>query len=170
LMKAQPPIELFCDPPLGTILSEGAGGLLLGREGGVNVDSIHAGANFSQQRKATEITKRILHDLRHKSACIVASANGTFVDLAERCAIQKEMPEATVYSPKPALGESVGASAIWQVIIAAQALITKRLPPMLHSHAEAGLRVASDSCEIGSSAIVLSCGLNQQAAGLRLSI
>jgi len=80
------------------------------------------------------------------------------------------MPDSIVYSPKPALGESVGASALFQVITAAQALTTKRLPPMLHTRKNANLRFAVDSNEIGTSAIVLSCGLNQQAAGLRLSI
>jgi 3-oxoacyl-(acyl-carrier-protein) synthase len=168
LIKAQPPIETFCDPPRGTILSEGAGALLLAREGRVKVDSIGDGENFSNQRNAPEIVHRILHDLRDENACIVASANGTFIDLAERAAIQKEMPQSMVYSPKPALGESVGASAIWQVIIAAKALEEKRLPPMLHAHADTGLRFGTT--EIGLGAIVLSCGLNQQAAGLRLSI
>jgi 3-oxoacyl-(acyl-carrier-protein) synthase len=168
LVKTQPPIEPFCDPPRGTILSEGAGALLLAREGRVKIDSINAGGNFSHQRKATELVNRILHDLRDENACILASANGTFIDLAEGAAIQKEMPQSTVYSPKPALGESVGASAIWQVIVAALALGEKRLPPMLHARSDAGLRFATS--KVGSLAIVLSCGLNQQAAGLRLSI
>ena len=78
------------------------------------------------------------------------------------------MPQSMVYSPKPALGESVGASAIWQVVVAVKALEEKRLPPMLHAHADTGLRFGTT--EIGLGAIVLSCGLNQQAAGLRLSI
>ncbi len=168
LIKPRPPIETFCDPPRGTILSEGAGALLLAREGKVKVDLIDAGGNFSHQRNAAEIVNRILHHLRDENASIIASANGTFVDLAERAAIKKEMPKAVVYSPKPALGESVGASAIWQVVVGAKALEERRLPPMLHAGAEARLRFGTD--EIGPTAIVLSCGLNQQAAGLRLSI
>lgn len=170
LVKTQPPMELFCDPPRGTILSEGAGALLLGREGSVKVNSINNGGNFSHQREATDLVDRILHNLRTEPAFLIASANGTFVDLAERTAIHKQMPTSIVYSPKPALGESVGASAIWQVIIAAEAVGKKRLPPMLHACESSGLKFAKDSGEIGSSAIVLSCGLNQQAAGLRLSI
>jgi 3-oxoacyl-(acyl-carrier-protein) synthase len=170
LLKAQPPIQPFCDPPRGTLLSEGAGALLLAREGKVRVDSINAGGNFSHQREAGAILERILCDLRDESACIVASANGTFVDLAEQAAIKREMPESIVYSPKPALGESVGASAIWQIIVGAQALSRKQLPPLLHTQENAGLRLAADSSQIGSSALVLSCGLNQQAAGLRLRV
>jgi 3-oxoacyl-(acyl-carrier-protein) synthase len=168
LLKTHPPIETFCDPPRGTILSEGAGALLLARDGKVKIDLIDAGGNFSHQRNAGDIVNRILRNLRDETACIVASANGTFVDLAERAAILREMRRSAVYSPKPALGESVGASAIWQVIVAARALEEKRLPPMLHASADAGLRCGTG--EIGSRAIVLSCGLNQQAAGLRLSM
>lgn len=168
LIKEQPPIETFRDPPRGTLLSEGAGALLLARQGRVKIDSISAGENFSHRRNAADVVNRILHEIRDENACVVASANGTFVDLAERAAIQREMPRSVVYSPKPALGESVGASAVWQVIVAAQALEAKRFPPMLYARTDSGLRFGTD--EIGTRAIVLSCGLNQQAAGLRLSI
>jgi 3-oxoacyl-(acyl-carrier-protein) synthase len=169
LLKSQPPIVPFRDPPCGTILSEGAGALLLAREGFVSVASVHAGGNFLHRRQANRIVGRILHDLRGEDACIIASANGTFVDLAEREAIRRLSPGSIVYSPKPALGESVGASAIWQIIVAAQALEKKRLPPLLHSNHNGGLRFPMNSAPIGPNAIVLSCGLNQQAAGLRLS-
>jgi 3-oxoacyl-(acyl-carrier-protein) synthase len=168
LIKKQPPIEPFFDPPRGTVLSEGAGALLLARQGRVEIDSLSAGQNFSHQRNAVDVVKRVLHEIREDNACVVASANGTFVDLAERAAIQQETPRAAVYSPKPAFGESVAASALWQVSIAAKALEEKRFPPMLAPRANSGLRL--ETGEIGTRAIVLSCGLNQQAAGLRLSI
>ena len=101
---------------------------------------------------------------------VVASANGTFVDLAERDAIKRELPSALVYSAKPALGESVGASALWQTIAGAQALRTKRLPLMPHSPQHVGLNFPTPSEMSCAKAIILSCGLNQQVAGLRLSI
>jgi len=170
LVKSSPPVELFSNPPRGTILSEGAGAVLIGREGRIKVDSIEAGGNFLHQRNSTEIVNRILLELRYEGAFVVASANGTFVDLAEAGAIRKQVPDSIVYSAKPALGESVGASALWQVIIAAQALAEKQLPPMLHVADNAGLRFPGAPNRTGSSAIVSSCGLNQQAAGLRLSI
>jgi 3-oxoacyl-(acyl-carrier-protein) synthase len=169
LLKSRPPIEPFSDPPRGTILSEGAGAVLLARDGTIKVDSVHAGGNFFHQRDAPGLLDRILKDLRNSSGCIVSSANGTFVDLAESAAIKSEMPEATVYSSKPALGESIGASGMWQLIIAAQALTSRRLPPMLHNRSGGGLRFPSDSSDPGSTVVILSCGLNQQAAGLRLS-
>jgi 3-oxoacyl-(acyl-carrier-protein) synthase len=167
LLKKEPPIELFRDPPRGTILSEGAGAVLLvaGR-GEVQIDAIDAGGNFAHRREAPELVCRVLRTLANEDACIVASANGTFVDLAEQKAIELELPAAFVYSPKAALGESVGASAIWQVITGAQVLRTKRLPQMSHS----SRRFPTTNEISGKAAIVLSCGLNQQAAGLRLSI
>jgi len=173
LLKMQPPIELFRRPPRGMILSEGAGAILLARDGPIAVDKIHAGANFSRRNEASERIVRILSDLGDERAKIlVTSANGTFVDLAEETAVLREMSDATIYSLKPALGESVGASAIWQVIVAAQSLRTKRLPPLLHvDPGNIGkLSPASGKETPAGAAIVLSCGLNQQVAGLRLSI
>jgi 3-oxoacyl-(acyl-carrier-protein) synthase len=173
LLKTQPPIELFRHPPRGMILSEGAGAILLARDGPVTVDKIHAGANFSRRKEASEAIVRILSDLADERAeILVASANGTFVDLAEEIAVLREMSNATIYSLKPALGESVGASAIWQVIAAAQSLRTKRVPPLLHVNPETTgkLLFASGRETSAGAAIVLSCGLNQQVAGLRLSI
>jgi 3-oxoacyl-(acyl-carrier-protein) synthase len=173
LLKTQPPIELFCHPPRGMILSEGAGAILLARDGPVAVDKVHAGTNFSRQKEASEPMIRILSDLAdERTKILVASANGTFVDFAEEAAVLRAMPQVTVYSLKPALGESVGASAIWQVIAAAQSLLTKRLPPLLHVDPgkTAKLSFASGKETSAGAAIVLSCGLNQQVAGLRLSI
>jgi len=170
LLKSEPPIEPFHEPPRGMILSEGAGAVLLARRGTVQIDAIDAGGNFSQRDKANEIVRRILHDLADEDACVIASANGTFIDLAEREAIENELPRGIVYSPKPALGESVGASAVWQVIVAAQALQTKRLPQMLHSGRQVGPNFPKNDRTVGKKAIILSCGVNQQAAGLRLSI
>jgi 3-oxoacyl-(acyl-carrier-protein) synthase len=170
LLKSEPPIELFRDPPRGMILSEGGGALLLAREGEIQIDAIDAGGNFSRRHDAKEVVHRIVQNLADKSACVIASANGTFVDLVERYAIEKVLPQATIYSPKAALGESVGASSTWQIIAAAQALRTKRLPPVSHSDSQTGLTFPTADKIACSSAIVSSCGLNQQAAGLRLSI
>jgi 3-oxoacyl-(acyl-carrier-protein) synthase len=173
LLKSTPPIEPFHEPPRGMVLSEGAGAVLLAREGTVEIEKIHPGANFSRREEANEKMTRILSELAvAKAEIIVSSANGTFVDLAERAAVRHETPEAIVYAPKPALGESVGPSAIWQVIVAAQALRTKRLPPLLHVDPKSDLRTSGPVGEQISapSAIVLSCSVNQQMAGLRLSI
>ncbi|HJX97729.1 MAG TPA: beta-ketoacyl synthase N-terminal-like domain-containing protein [Chthoniobacterales bacterium] len=165
LLKKEPPVELFCDPPHGMILSEGAGAILIAREGKVQMDRVDTGGNFWQRDQASAIVQKILGNLADENACIVASANGTFVDLAERSAIEKEMPEAIVYGPKGTLGESVGASALWQTIVGAQALLAQRLPPQSRLPASVGSKDLP-----WNTAIVLSCGLNQQATGLRLRI
>ena len=173
LLKSKPPIEPFREPPRGMILSEGAGAVLLGNEGTVEIDMIHPGANFSRREETSEQMTRILSDLTPaKVEIIVASANGTFVDQAECTAVLHEAPEAIVYAPKPAFGESVGPSALWQVIIADQALRSKRLPPLLHADPKVALRVSGPAEKqiSAQSAIVLSCSVNQQMAGLRLSI
>ena len=55
-------------------------------------------------------------------------------------------------------------------MIGALAARTARLPPVLHAHPNAGLRLSAIEIKIDKpDAIVLNCGLNQQIAGLRLS-
>jgi 3-oxoacyl-(acyl-carrier-protein) synthase len=88
---------------------------------------------------------------------VAASANGTFIDAAEQDAIRKHSPNATVYSVKGPLGESVGASSLWQTICGAQALSTQRVPGFTEPVSLQGT-------------VISTCGLNQQVAGLRLTI
>lgn len=171
LLKNEPPVKLFSDPPQGMILSEGAGAILVGRKGDLTIDMIHPGMIFTHRAKVRECVSRVISDLDDgETQIVISSANGTFVDLGERAALVAAMPEAIVYTPKGALGESVGASAIWQVIVAAQALRTNRLPPLPIS-SERRLRIPGPSAETISAcrAVVLSCSLNQQVGGLRLS-
>lgn len=165
LTKKEPPIELYKNPPPGTILSEGAGAVLIAREGGPQIEAIDPGGNFFNRNGVADVVSRTLHRLAKENSCLIGSANGTFIDLAEQVAIEKELPGASLYTVKAALGESVGASAIWQIIIAAQALRTRQLPPLRKPPSEQACATPI-SCE---RAIVLSCGLNQQVAGLRLS-
>jgi len=103
---------------------------------------------------------------------VISSANGTFVDQAEFEALQEVVPNAMVYTGKPALGESVGAAGLWQIILAAQALRSKEIAPVLHTEHSVGLRLSLSRTPMPTArrAIVLSCGLNQQAAGLRIAI
>ena len=150
LLRSGPPLER------GTILSEGAGAVLLGRYGPVRIEKISGGTNFSKQREAPAAVEKVFAQLCPSPPdLIAASANGTFIDEAERGAIGKHSPNARVYAIKRALGESVGASSLWQTIAAAQALITQQLP------GESETRVLR-------SALVSTCGLNQQVAGLRI--
>jgi 3-oxoacyl-(acyl-carrier-protein) synthase len=149
LLRSSPPIEPFQEPPRGMILSEGAGAILLGRSGRVQVEKIAAGTNFRTQREAGACVEKVFSELCVTPPDFVAaSANGTFIDGAERAAISMHCPDAKVYSIKGALGESVGASSFWQTIYAARSL----------------------GREGPGTAVVSTCGLNQQVAGLRLAL
>ena len=173
LVRSEPPIEPFRKSARGTVLSEGAGAILLGREGSIAIDQIQPGSNFCVRKAATECATKVLSELaKPETGVIISSANGTFVDAAERAAVLQAAPKAMIYSPKPALGESVGASGIWQVITGALVLRTQQLPPLLHSASEAGLRIpiGAPVKVRAEDAIILDCGLNQQIAGLRLTV
>jgi 3-oxoacyl-(acyl-carrier-protein) synthase len=154
------------------ILSEGAGAIVLARDGIVTIERAHPGGHFGKRDEAEKILKRILCDLgQMETDFVVSSANGTFVDQAESQALQEVVPNALVYTVKPALGESVGAGGLWQIVLATQALRSKQLPPVLHADPSIQLRLTLARTPIPTArrAIVLSCGLNQQAAGLRLA-
>ena len=173
LLRAAPPIEPFSKQKRGMILSEGAGAILLAREGGLAIESAHPVGYFTKRAEAVEILKRILRDLSLREIdLVVSSANGTFVDEAECRALKAVIPNALVYTGKPALGESVGAAGLWQVILATQALRSAELPPVLHADPAIALPLPLSRTSMTGArrAIVLSCGLNQQAAGLRLAI
>src|SRR4029453_4244740 len=85
-------------------------------------------------------------------------------------AVRQTCPDAFIYTAKPALGESVGAAGLWQIIVAAQALHSGELPPLLHGGPTLPLRTSASRIPMAGAqrAIVLSCGVNQQIAGLRL--
>jgi 3-oxoacyl-(acyl-carrier-protein) synthase len=163
LLRSAPPIEPFQQPPQGTILSEGAGAVLLSLEGRaparpIFITKISSGTNFAHQREAFAAVEKVFGELGDPPPDLFsASANGTFIDRAERSAIDERFPNMRVYPIKQALGESVGASSLWQTIAAAQALITRQIPGQTESTAL-------------QTALVATCGLNQQVAGLRLSI
>jgi 3-oxoacyl-(acyl-carrier-protein) synthase len=159
LLRSAPPVEPFEKPPRGMILSEGAGAILLRREGSIEVEAIATGTNFQKQTEAALAVDKSFSELcQSPPDLIAASANGTFIDEAERTAISAHCPQAKVYSIKSALGESVGASSLWQTVSAAQALITQSVP-----------RIA-DNPQPLRRALVSACGLNQQVAALTLSI
>jgi len=152
------------DTGRGMIMSEGAGAVLLERsdDGGVpsaeatvsaaRIERIVPGRNFFRRSEAAAELGSVVARLEDEIGFGVGSANGTFIDRAERAAVGNELP---LYSPKIALGESVGASIFWQLIVAAQALKTGTLP--------GGLVLPANS-----RALVLACGLNQQTGGLIL--
>jgi 3-oxoacyl-(acyl-carrier-protein) synthase len=173
LLRSAPPIEPFSNQKRGMILSEGAGAILLARSGPITIEHVHPGGCYGKRAGAEEILKGILRDLRQTGMDLVISgANGTFIDQAEQGALEQMIPDVVVYTAKPAMGESVGASGLWQVILGAQALRYGELPPVLHADPAVSLRVSLSRIPVAKArrAIVLSCGVNQQVAGLRLAI
>src|SRR5436189_160681 len=172
-LRLAPPIEPFSNQNRGMILSEGAGAIVLARDGLVTIERAPPGGYFNRSAEAETIWRRILGDLGQiEIDFVISSANGTFVDHAESQALQKVVPNALVYTGKPALGESGGAAGLWQIILAAQALHSKELPPVLHADQSVRLRLSLSRTPVPSvrRAIVLGCGLNQQTAGLRLAV
>lgn len=165
------PAELFASPARGMVLSEGAGAVLIDRSSSIQLEKIHPGCNFAQRRDASRCVAETFAALRPGGDdIIVASANGTFIDDAERAAILRHSPTARVYSPKAALGESVGAGSMWQVIAAAQALKVQQIPPMPHATEANAVRLqrTAETNVNARRAIVSTCGMNQQVAGLAL--
>lgn len=172
LLRSAPPLEPFQQPPRGTILSEGAGALLLGRGGDIRLEKIVAGTNFSRQREAGEALRKIFEELGDPEVdLVVASANGTFIDAAERAAALRCYPDARVYALKEALGESVGASSLWQTICGALCLRNQLAPPNSLAVDVPPVRSGPRQGTEGRlrRAIISVCGMNQQVAGLRLA-
>jgi 3-oxoacyl-(acyl-carrier-protein) synthase len=173
LLRSAPPIEPFNRRRRGMILSEGAGAILLARDGAITIERAHPGGHYQKRANAREVLERILRDLSQTGAdLVISSANGTFIDQAEQEALEQLTSDAIIYTPKPALGESVGASGLWQVIIGAEALRRSELPPLLHADPATSLRLPLLHTHLTRAhrAIILSCGLNQQVAGLRLAV
>src|SRR5207247_8320611 len=54
LMRLQPPIELFDQLARGTILSEGAGAILLARDGPITIEKTHTGSFYRKRSEAEE--------------------------------------------------------------------------------------------------------------------
>ena len=167
LLRSQPPVEPFHKFPRGMILSEGAGAILLTRTGSIKIEKTHAGADYRRRDEAAEIVQGVLSDLiKTDTDFIIASANGTFIDKAECHAISRVASSAITYTVKPALGESVGAGGL-----AAQGIRHGQLPPLLHPPpAEIPFRIPTAPIRLNTSrrAVVMTCGLNQQIAGLSL--
>jgi 3-oxoacyl-(acyl-carrier-protein) synthase len=183
LLRSAPPIEPFSQHQRGMILGEGAGAILLSRQprrstaeagdGIFTIEYAHPGGYFTKRAEAEEILKKIISDLSEGGIdLVISSANGTFIDQAEHRALEQVVPDALVYTGKPALGESVGAAGLWQVILAVQGLRSAELPPVLHIDRAVSLRLSFSRTTLANArrAIVLSSGLNQQAAGLRLAV
>jgi len=172
LLRSQPPIEPFSDGSNGTILSEGAGAVLLGQTGDVEMAATSAGEHFARRSDAPAALGRVLKGVMvGADPFVFGSANGTFVDAAEARALCEFSPGASVYSIKAALGEGVAASGLWQVVAAVESLRTQTAPPPHYKNSQRVLNEAGGAASgPGKEAIVLSCGMNQQVGATRLRL
>src|SRR5713101_8812219 len=102
LLRLAPPLEPFGRINRGMILSEGAGAIVLRRDGPIIIEGTHAGGNYRKRAEAEELMRRILRDLsRTKIDFVISSANGTFIDKMEQMALRQVIPDAFVYTAKP---------------------------------------------------------------------
>jgi 3-oxoacyl-(acyl-carrier-protein) synthase len=147
-------VEGYRDWRFGALLAEGAGAVLLTRGSGVvEIEKILDGVSFASRAEAVGATARVWEDLQASGpvACVVGSANGSWTDRVEFEALGGLTPQ---YLPKLCLGEALGASALWQVILGCLVLQKGDLP-------KPGVWPPQSAC-------VLSTGVNQQASGLVL--
>ncbi len=128
----------------GTLLAEGAGALVLAREGRIGIPRIHDGVAFLNRREAAKAMTRIHQELPGDVDAIICCANGTFIDAAERAAIEATRPKSCRLAAKPQLGEALGASALMQTILGAIGLEKHN----------------------ANAALISVLGFNQQAGGL----
>src|SRR6266540_3938837 len=79
LLRLTPPVEPFNEKKRGLILSEGAGAVLLARDGPVVIERAHPGMSYRRRAEAEEVLRRILSDLGPiEIDFVISSANGTF--------------------------------------------------------------------------------------------
>src|SRR5216117_2299779 len=78
LLRIAPPIEPYTNQNCGMILSEGAGAVVLARDGFVTIERAHPGGHFRRRAEAEKILKGILCDLGQIEVdFVISSANGT---------------------------------------------------------------------------------------------
>jgi 3-oxoacyl-(acyl-carrier-protein) synthase len=143
---------------------------VLGRKGGVPILKLGPGLSFFSKRDAVVEARRLTESMLQGAEpdCVIASANGTFVDRIEEQVLRELLPNALVYSYKPALGEALGAGSLFQVVFASLALRHQTVPGTRH----AGDRLPSLCRESRTvklhHALVTAIGFNQQVNSLLL--
>jgi 3-oxoacyl-(acyl-carrier-protein) synthase len=156
----------------GTILAESAAAIVLGRSGRIEVARVSGGIPFFRQRDAASALRDVVtHVSRGKSpAGILCSANGTFADRAEEIVLRQTFGSVPVYSHKPAIGDSLGASGVLNIVLAAMTLEQQILPPTLHSGGRLESVTQKKTKIGGTEVLVSSVGFNQQANAALLAL
>jgi 3-oxoacyl-(acyl-carrier-protein) synthase len=133
----------------GALIADGAAAIVLSREGMCRLEAVSDCVPFFRQSEAAASLLAALRQLPPASLSrVISSANGTFVDGAERSAVEAAAGPVPAIFPKVSLGDAFGASALMQMICA--------------------LRSLRD--EPAGSVLVPVIGLNQQAAAALISM
>ena len=148
----------------GTILAESAAAVVLSRSGSLRLVGTSAGLPFFSQREAPDVLAKVVAEAcdKQKPGGILCSANSTFADRAEETVFRSALGTVPVYAHKPAIGDSLGATALLQLVLAKFALTQQKLPPTLHT----GDRLQTVTREVteirGNEILITSVGFNQQ--------
>jgi 3-oxoacyl-[acyl-carrier-protein] synthase II len=155
----------------GTIFGEGAAAVVLGRTYGIPLVRIGPGSTFFSRQDALVAARQVIQPMIQQEApdCVISSANGTFIDQIEERVFRELLPTTLVYSYKPALGDALGASSLFQTVFAALALRNQTVPGTLRG----GNRLPSLTREGRTiklrRALVTVIGFNQQVNSLLLA-
>jgi 3-oxoacyl-[acyl-carrier-protein] synthase II len=155
----------------GTIFGEGAAAVVLGRTYGIPLVRIGPGSTFFSRQDALVAARQVIQPMIQQEApdCVISSANGTFIDQIEERVFRELLPTTLVYSYKPALGDALGASSLFQTVFAALALRNQTVPGTLRG----GNRLPSLTRESRTiklrRALVTVIGFNQQVNSLLLA-
>lgn len=154
----------------GTIFGEGAAAVVLGRTSGVSLLRTGPGRSFFSKRDALVAARQVLESTMQGEYpdCVMSSANGTFIDQIEERVLSELLPKALVYSYKPALGEALGASSLFQTVFAALALRNQTLPGTRHTGGRLPSLCRESRAMNLRRALVLTIGFNQQVNSLLL--
>jgi 3-oxoacyl-(acyl-carrier-protein) synthase len=117
----------------GAIIAEGAAAIVLGRQGDYRLEAVSDGVPFFRQSESSQSLTAALAQLPLSTppARVISSANGTFVDRAERVAVEAACGALPALYPKASLGDAFGASALMQIICAMESLRRDPAGPVL---------------------------------------
>ena len=111
LLRAAPPIEPFARPPKGMILSEGAGAVVLARKGDARARAHSSRAGIlpdSANSSGNSMPSLVRLHGEAATDLLIASANGTFIDAAERAVAARHFAAAAVYTRETGAGRKCG--------------------------------------------------------------
>jgi 3-oxoacyl-(acyl-carrier-protein) synthase len=117
----------------GALIAEGAAAIVLSRDrGDFKLDAVTPGVPFFRQSEAASSLAASLKQLPPSAPTrVISSANGTFIDHAERTAIESVFGHLPTLFPKVTLGDPFGASALMQIICALHSLKKDPAGPVL---------------------------------------